>query len=87
MLIVKDPSMAPAAAELFADTGIQITCQGERHLGAAIGSKEFKNKYVSTKVNKWVADIEELADIASEEPQSALSAFTKSICHRWTYRV
>ena len=85
MLIVKDPSMAHAAAELFADTGIQITCQGERHLGAAIGSEEFKNKYVSTKVNKWVADIEDLADIAAEEPQSALSAFTKSICHRWTY--
>ena len=85
VLIIKDSSMASIAAELFADTGIQITCQGERHLGAAIGNEEFKNKYVSSKVKKWVEDIEMLADIAAEEPQAALSAYTKSICHRWTY--
>ena len=30
-------------------------------------------------------DLQDLAKIAKEEPQAALSAFTKSICHRWTF--
>ncbi|MCP4460821.1 MAG: hypothetical protein GY816_22780, partial [Cytophagales bacterium] len=63
----------------------KITCEGERHLGAVVGSKEFKTKYVQEKVEKWVADIEELAQIAIDEPQLAYAAFTKGISHRWTY--
>ena len=64
---------------------MKIICDGERHLGAAIGSKEFRESYVSTKVAKWVKDVEELSTIATDEPQAALSAFTKALCHRWTF--
>ena len=64
---------------------MKIICDGERHLGAAIGSKEFRERYVSTKVAKWVKDVEELSTIATDEPQAALSAFTKALCHRWTF--
>ena len=64
---------------------MQITFQGQRHLGAAIGSAEFKDLYVSQKVEMWIKDVEELAKIAIDEPQAAYSAYTKSICHRWTY--
>ena len=42
-------------------------------------------EYVKNKVDKWVNDIEELAVIAKEEPQSALCSYTKAISHRWTY--
>ena len=38
ILIVKDPSLLPFAEETFADTGVKITVEGERHLGAVIGS-------------------------------------------------
>ena len=45
----------------------------------------FKDLYVSQKVENWVSDVKDLAKIAIDEPQVALSAYTKSICHRWTF--
>ena len=84
-LILKDPSLTTLATHLFAGTGVKITCHGQRHLGAVIGSEEYKTSYVSAKVTKWVNDIKELSAIAVEEPQAALSAFTKRFCHRWTF--
>ena len=40
---------------------------------------------MSQKVENWVSDIKDLTKIAVDEPQVALSAYTKSICHRWTF--
>jgi hypothetical protein len=85
VLILKNKDLLPAAKALFGGCGMKIVCDGERHLGAAIGTKEFREKYVSAKVAKWAKDIKELSEIAKEEPQAALSAFTKALCHRWTF--
>jgi hypothetical protein len=40
---------------------------------------------VEGKVSRWVKDVEELSIIAKDEPQLALSAFSKALCHRWTF--
>ena len=48
-------------------------------------SKNFRDHFVSEKVNLWVQDIEQLAGIAIEEPQAAYTAFVKSISHRWVF--
>ena len=82
---MKNPALLNEAHSIFAGTGIQVTCEGQRHLGAVIGSDCYKFQYVSDKVNKWIKDIEPLSKIAVEEPQVALSAFTKCICHRWSF--
>ena len=82
---MKSEKLLPKAKALFADTEIQITSRGQRHLGAVIGSDDSKLQYVSEKVEKWVKDIEHLAKIAIDEPQAALSAFSKCICHRWSF--
>ena len=50
-----------------------------------IGSIDFKRSYVKKKVDKWIDDIKDLSLLAVEEPQIALSAYTKGICHRWTF--
>ena len=42
-------------------------------------------KHVTNKVNKWVEDVEELSQLAKEEPQAVYSCYTKAISHRWTY--
>ena len=34
---------------------------------------------------KWVQVINELTNIAKDEPQAALPSYTKAISHRWTY--
>ena len=85
ILIVKEESLLPKAIELFGNTNVEITWQGQRHLGAVIGTGDFKNKYVTEKVDKWIEDITAIANITNEEPQAALSAYTKSICHRWVF--
>ena len=45
ILIVKE-NQEEKAKEVFGLTGITITTQGERHLGAVIGSDDYKVKFV-----------------------------------------
>ena len=85
VLIVKKLENLPTARVLFGKTGVTITLKGERHLGAVIGSEEFRCQYVTEKIDAWIKDVEELAEIAKEEPQLAYSAYTKGLSHRWTY--
>ena len=40
------------AQTLFSDTNIQIPCEGQCHLGAAIGTRSFTESYVSKKINR-----------------------------------
>ena len=47
--------------------------------------KIIKINYVKEKVDKWIEDLEELAKLAVDEPQIALSAYTKGLCHRWAF--
>ena len=84
-LIIKSEEMLVAARQAFAGTGVQITASGERHIGAALGSPEFKEKYVKDKVDKWVADVMKLSEIAQEEPQAALSAYNTGLSQRWKF--
>ena len=84
ILIVKEHEREKAI-EIFSGTGVQITTEGERHMGAVIGSPQFKERYVTGKVKKWVQDIEQLSQIAQDEPQLVYASYTKAICHRWTY--
>ena len=48
-LIVK-PKHLPEANQVFHDSGINITTEGKRHLGAAPGGKSFVDLYVEEKV-------------------------------------
>ena len=84
-LIVKNRADLERAQELFEGDGVNITLDGERHIGAVIGSDEFRVKYINTKVEKWIKDIEKLAEIAKEEPQVALSAYNTGLSQRWKF--
>lgn len=85
ILIVKSPEDFQRAEKIFSGTRISITMSGERHLGAVIGSHEFRSNYVQEKVNQWVQDAEQLTNIAEDEPQLAYTAFTKALCMRWCF--
>ena len=84
ILIVKEAHLSKAM-ETFGESGVTITTEGERHMGAVIGSEKYKEQYVANKIDKWIKDIEILAEIAEDEPQAAYASFTKAISHRWTY--
>ena len=85
VLIIKNPQLKKAAQDTFQGTGIKISCDGERHLGAVLGTDNFREKYVQDKISKWVKDVEELTLIGEDDPQLAYSSFTKALSHRWTF--
>ena len=85
VLIIKDAAMREQADVVFAGTGVRITTEGDRHIGAVLGSEAFKTRFVTAKVGKWVQDVAELAKIAEEEPQCALSAFNCGLSQRWSF--
>ena len=84
-LIVKNEQILIEAKELFDGEEIKFTADGHRHVGAVIGTETFRNDFVSGKVEKWVKDVNELAEIAKEEPQAALCAYNMGLSQRWTF--
>ena len=83
-LIVK-PSHVEYATRVFAGSGLQITTEGQRHLGAVIGSAEFKEEYVTEKIDMWISELEMLEKVVKIEPHIAYCAFVFGIQHRYTY--
>ena len=68
----------------FIDTKINITSNGQRHLGAAIGSVEFRDVFVKEKVNDWVCQLIMLSKVATFYPYCA---FTAGFRHKFSYIV
>ena len=64
------------AKQIFTDSPIGITIEGRKHLGAIIGSAEYKVNYVQEKVATWIAEVEALSEIEKSEPHAAYTAFT-----------
>jgi hypothetical protein len=85
VLIVKDWKHMPDAQVRFSKYNVKITCEGERHLGAVIGSDQFRESYINDKVSGWVADVKELTSYAEDDPQIAYCAFVKGLSLRWQY--
>ena len=73
-LIVKQ-QYEQKANDVFAQSNVNITTSGKRHLGAVIGSESYKKEYVSDLVNDWKKQLETLSMMAEIEPQSAYAAF------------
>lgn len=83
-LVVKDNQLEKAK-KAFAGTNVNITTEGKRHLGAVIGSSEFKDLYVREKVKTWTGEVIQLAKIATTQPHAAYAGFTHGLSSRWTY--
>ncbi|CAH3171076.1 unnamed protein product, partial [Porites lobata] len=41
---------------VFAGTGINITTEGRKHLGAAFGQKCYLEKYADSKIKGWISE-------------------------------
>ena len=61
-LIVKRAYFSDAQ-RLFEGTGVQVTVEGKRHLGAALGSHSFTEQYDSEKVDSWSCCVAKLSDL------------------------
>ena len=83
-LITKSKSLATEAKLLFGEE-VNITCEGKRHLGAVIRSKDYKDIFCGEKISKLKEELETLVKIAKSQPQSAYIAFTEGYTNRFTY--
>ena len=84
-LILKDPARYEETKTLFQDIPINITLEGKRHLGAALGTEAYKTTYIEEKVSEWCNRLSKLSDIAKSQPHAAYAAFTHGEQHRYTY--
>ena len=62
-----------------------LTAEGKCQIKAVIVTKKSKEEYIKGKVEKWVKDVEQLANIAEEDPQAALSAYNTGLSQRWKF--
>ena len=51
------------AQTIFDNTKIKITTDGQRHLGAVIGTANFKQNYMKEKINQWIQELRILSKI------------------------
>ena len=73
------------AANIFANTGIQIAKEGRRSLGAALGTHSYTEEFVSKQVQKWTEEVKRLATIAESQPHAANATLTHGLFGRWSY--
>ena len=83
-LLVK-PEKYNEAANVFQDTGVEITCTGRRYLGGTLGTRAFEIEAMKAKVTQWVLEIRDFPKVAETQPHAAYAAFTHSLIGRWTY--
>ena len=79
------PEKLKEANNVFARTGINITTEGRKHLGASLGQRSYPEENVVSKVKEWISEATVLAEFATSEPQACYAAFTFGLRHRWTY--
>ena len=83
-LIIKAEHLS-SAIELFQGTGVNITTDEKRHLGATLGSRSYVERYMQDKVVLWVDTIKKLSVIARTQPHAAYSVFIHGLSSKWTY--
>ena len=83
-LVVK-PEKLDDAKDVFAGTGISITTEGRKHLGAALGQRFYLEDYLGGKVKEWVNEVTALAEFATTQPQASYADFMFGLRLRWTY--
>ena len=70
---------------IFKGSEVKITKSSKQHLGAAIGSKEFKREYIESMVNNCNDQLISLSKIAEMEPQAKYAAFIGGFKSKFTY--
>ena len=84
-LLVKNPENLARAKSIFLNSGITITTEAQRHLGAWLGNKRDIDNQLKKGVNEWVNSIHLLSEIANCHPHAAYSAFMHGIMSQWLY--
>ena len=82
--LITKPGKEVEAKKMFGDS-VKITTDGKRHLGAALGSRTYRDEYATNMVNDWLNQMETLCEIAKTYPQSAYCAYKRGFSAKFTY--
>ena len=55
-------------------------------MGGTVGTSDFTETYMESKVVEWVNEVQRLAEIAKSQPHSAFTAFTHGLVGRCIYQ-
>ena len=83
--IISKADKDASAKDVFSGTAVNVSVQGQKHLGAVIGSRDYLEEYVNGKVGDWVREVTQLAEFALSQPQACYAAYTFGLKHRYTY--
>ena len=83
-LIVKEKKLIEAQ-NLFSNSKVNITAEGKRHLGAVIGSAEYRDEHVKDLVKDWDNQLIILSTIAETQSQAAYTAFVSGFKSKLNY--
>ena len=73
------------AARIFQTTNVQITTEGRRLPGAALGTATFTENFVGDRVAALEQELDTLAKVAQTQPQAAHSALVHGLASKWLY--
>ena len=68
--LVTKPDKEETARSIVEETAINITTEGRKHLGAALGSRSYLEQSVNGIVEEWVGQVTKLAEFALSQPQA-----------------
>ena len=83
--IIKNEVFLENAKNLFSYSKVNIAAERKMRLGAAIGSNEFRIRYVNEKVNDWCEELKTLPNFAKSQPQAAYAAFCFAEQNKYSY--
>ena len=83
-LVTKENCLS-TAVDAFTDTDVKVTSEGRPYFGAALGTDDYIQAFVTNKVQQWAGELEQLASIARSQPHAAHVAFTHGMTSKWTY--
>ena len=83
--IISKEDKEKSVEQVLKDTAVNVTLQGQKHLGAVKGSREYLEEYVSEKVTNCVSEVTKLAEFALSQPQACYAVYTFGLKHLWTY--
>ena len=66
-----------AAQNFFANSRVNITAEGKRHISVVIVSTKYYDEYVKDLVKEWDKQVAILSTITETQPQAAYTAFVR----------
>eukprot|EP00117_Sycon_ciliatum_P037591 scpid15790/ scgid28089/ len=84
VLVVKN-HLLEQANTVFDGTGVIITGEGSKYLGAPIGTPEYCSQHLAAEVGRFSRQVRRCGDFAETQPHAAYTAAVRGLVPKWRY--